>query len=99
MTWIKVLCREYPSVIKQSLAKKEEYTIRKRFCEALHDLGEERSIVTRSADKEGGVMVLNKSDYVIKILYLLSNNRTCERKPDRYAKTEADAFTVQARKV
>ncbi|XP_076057235.1 uncharacterized protein LOC143034772 [Oratosquilla oratoria] len=77
--------------------QKSKYS--RRYKEALHTLSQDDSIIISQADKVGGVIVMNKIDYLDKILDLLNDYTTYERKPDGNADNEAEKFKIEARNI
>ena len=74
-------------------------TIPKRYVHALTELRDNPGILITTADKGGGVVVMNKSDYVDKMNTLLSDNSTYNTQSEGEAKEEASRFNKEARRV
>ena len=83
----------------QALADEEKSVLPRRYREALKKLGKCENIVITQADKGGGVVVLNKNEYVNKMMDLLSDGSTYERKHVGFANSEAEKFKIEARKI
>ena len=83
----------------QALADSERPAIPRRYLKTLQELGKCENIVITHADKGGGVIVMNKNDYVEKMLLLLNDGTTYESKTEGYAKREAEKFKVEARRI
>ena len=75
------------------------YTIPRRYIHALTELRENSGIIITTADKGGGVVVMNKSDYVDKMNTLLSDVDTYTKQSEGEAEKEARSFNKEARKV
>ncbi|XP_076028902.1 uncharacterized protein LOC143017842 [Oratosquilla oratoria] len=82
----------------QAFANNNKYVIPKRFLIALNNLSKDNIIIT-SADKGGGIVIMNKHDYNNKMLDLLNDSETYEKKPSGHAKREGEKFTTKARKI
>ncbi|XP_076065238.1 uncharacterized protein LOC143039251 [Oratosquilla oratoria] len=83
----------------KALAQSNICVIPRRYKEALHTLSQDDSIIISQADKGGGVIVMNKNDYLDKMLDLLNDHTTYERKPDGNADNEAEKFKIEARNI
>ena len=68
-----------------ALANADKCAIPRRYEVALQKLGKDDSIVISRADKGGGVIIMNKIDYIDKMLELLNDPSTYEKKSDTYA--------------
>ena len=64
----------------KALADKEPDKLPKRYMEALKGLAKDTSVVITQADKGGGVVIMNKDDYVNKMNDLLQDCDTYEKK-------------------
>ena len=73
--------------------------IPKRFEKALQDLGSDRSIVITTADKGGGVIIMDKTDYDQKMMDLLNDESSYTKKHDGFNKEEADRFNKEDRSI
>ncbi|XP_076037064.1 uncharacterized protein LOC143022637 [Oratosquilla oratoria] len=82
-----------------ALARSNQCTIPKRYRLALEELGKDDNLIITSADKGGGVVVMNKKDYNDKMLDLLSDTTTYERKYQGHAAMEGENFKKEARKI
>ncbi|XP_076055141.1 uncharacterized protein LOC143033534 [Oratosquilla oratoria] len=80
----------------KALTSSSRCVIPRRFEEALLGLGKDDSIINTQADK-GGVIILNKTDHLDKILDFLGENSTYERQPKGSADNEAESFKIEAR--
>ena len=82
----------------KALADNEPDTIPRRFKLALDSLAKDESIVVTSADKGGGVIVMNKNDYDEKMQNLLSDTTTYRKEKAGFVKRQSDEFNKRARK-
>lgn len=82
-----------------SLSDSKPKVIPKRFEEVLRNLGNNPDIIITTADKGGGVIIMDKTDYDHKMLELLGDRSTYMEKHDGYAKEEAEKFNREARKI
>ena len=81
------------------LAKEEPTGLPRRFEEALKQLGKRNEIIITHADKGGGIVILNKSDYNDKIMNLLNDENTYKKKNHGYITNEALKFNKEVRKI
>ena len=81
------------------LADKECNSLPKRYQEALKDLAKDDSIIITSADKGGGIIIMNKDDYIVKMNELLRDDNVYKKKIKGYAKSESEQFNKNARKI
>ena len=71
----------------------------RRYQVALETLSKDDSVIITQADKGGGIIILDKQEYVRKMEHLLSDTETYEKKQTGDAKKEADKFNKAARKI
>lgn len=83
----------------KALAEKQPNTLPFRYKRALIDLNKNKDIVITQADKGGGVVIMNKSDYVEKMCDLLDDETTYEKMNAGYADNEAKKFKSAVRKI
>ena len=83
----------------KALSDHKPRNIPKRFEKALSDLRKDVNIIITSADKGGGVIIMDKDQYDRKMMELLSDESTYTKKQDGYAKAEADRFNKEVRKI
>ena len=83
----------------KALADKEKNSMPKRYQLALEELAKDQSLVITQADKGGGIIILDKTEYDKKMEELLSDPDTYQKKHSGYAKRESDKFNKEARKV
>ena len=81
------------------LADKECNSLPKRYQEALKDLAKDDSIIITSADKGGGIIIMNKDDYIVKMNELLRDDNVYKKKIKGYAKSESEQFNKNAREI
>ncbi|XP_076045821.1 uncharacterized protein LOC143028065 [Oratosquilla oratoria] len=70
-----------------------------RYISALKELGKDNSIFISQADKGGGVVIMDKADYVRKMEQLLEDEDTYTKKHPGHAKEEAMIFNGKVRKI
>ena len=80
------------------LADKEESSLPRRYHEALESLAKDDSIIITSADKGGGIIIMDRTDYIEKMNDLLKD-KVYEKKKTGYAKAEGEKFNKEARKI
>ena len=83
----------------KALADKESSSLPKRYHGALETLAKDITIVITQADKGGGIIIMDKVEYIRKMEELLSDTETYQKKPAGDAKREADKFNKAARKI
>ena len=83
----------------KAMADSKPKTIPKRFETALRNLGKNKDIIITTADKGGGVIIMDKVDYTRKMMELLTDKSTYEGKYEGFAKEKANEFNKQARKI
>ena len=81
------------------LADKGFSSLPRRYQVALEKLARDDTILITSADKGGGIIIMNKTDYIEKMNELLKDEEVYKKKPKGYAKTESDKFNTSARKI
>ncbi|XP_076030898.1 uncharacterized protein LOC143019081, partial [Oratosquilla oratoria] len=82
-----------------ALANLNRCSIPRRFKVALENLGNDEDLVITSADKGGEVVILNRTDYNIKMMDLLNDTSTYEKKPLGNAEREGLRFKKEARRI
>ncbi|XP_076066117.1 uncharacterized protein LOC143039760 [Oratosquilla oratoria] len=82
-----------------ALANLNRCSIPRRFKIALENLGSDEDLVITSADKGGGVVILNRTDYNIKMMDLLNDTSTYEKKPLGNAEREGIRFKKESRRI
>ena len=83
----------------KALADKEINSIPKRYQEALENLAKDPKIIVTQADKGGGIVILDKTEYEKKMEDLLSDHGTYVKKHAGNAKKEGKLFNRNARKI
>ncbi|XP_076065250.1 uncharacterized protein LOC143039261 [Oratosquilla oratoria] len=71
----------------------------RRYISALKELGKDNSIFISQVDKGGGVVIMDKADYVRKMEQLLEDEDTYTKKRPGHAKEEAMIFNGKVRKI
>ncbi|XP_076067692.1 uncharacterized protein LOC143040485 [Oratosquilla oratoria] len=74
-------------------------TIPRRFQVALEELCNNQDIVVTKADKGGGIVIMNKTEYIRKMEALLSDTNTYRPQTEQQAKDESNIFNKEARKL
>ncbi|XP_063849711.1 uncharacterized protein LOC135093961 [Scylla paramamosain] len=82
-----------------SLASEQPSAIPKRYREALNNLRKDDSVMITKSDKGGGVVIMNKADYSAKMMNLLSDTSTYEKKYQGYNNITSKNFNKEARKI
>ena len=82
-----------------ALAGGTNTTIPKRFRKAFQDLQKDPDIFITTADKGGGVVVMNADDYEAKMRTLLQDRATYENVKQGTCDMKSSTFTRQARKI
>ena len=80
-----------------ALSKEQPSALPRRYRTALNELGRNSDIVITRSDKGGGVVVMNKIDYNEKMMDLLNDTTTYEKKYNGYSATESENFNKNAR--
>ncbi|XP_076037629.1 uncharacterized protein LOC143023045 [Oratosquilla oratoria] len=83
----------------KALANTQYHSIPKRYMKVLNELGRNKELVITQADKGGGIIILDKSDYENKMMELLSDGTTYEEKHHSYAEEKTRKFTSRARQI
>ena len=81
------------------LADKEPSTLPRRYINALENLAVDKNITVTQADKGGGMIIMDSSQYLEKLNELLSDAETYAKKGLGFAKKESINFNKQARKI
>ena len=82
-----------------ALAGEENYSIPERFAKAIDELRNDSSTIITTADKGGGVVIMNYEDYVEKMKTLLLDPNTYRSEKTGTCKIRSDKFNKQARKL
>ncbi|XP_076056373.1 uncharacterized protein LOC143034326 [Oratosquilla oratoria] len=80
-------------------SRKREPAIPRRYTRALKELRDNNDILITTADKGGGIVILDKLDYVRKMEDLLSDPSTYTKQNIGKAKEEAEQFNKTTRKI
>ena len=80
-------------------AKNNNVAIPRRYVRTLSELHNNQDIVVTTADKGGGIVILDKSDYISKMEDLLSDTDTYNKQLYGRAQDEATGFNKDVRKV
>lgn len=83
----------------KALTDKEPEKLPRRYMKALRKLAEDPDVVVTQADKGGGVIIMDKIEYVRKMEEMLSDAATYEKKPAGFTSKSSTAFNQQARKL
>lgn len=83
----------------KALADSEPSTLPKRYLIALEGLAKDETIVITSADKGGGIIILDRQNYEEKMECLLSDKQTYSKKRNGFIKTQGVNFNKKARKI
>ena len=83
----------------KALADKEGNSMPLRYYQALQTLAKDTNIVITQADKGGGIVILDKTEYNQKMQDLLESENTYEGKPDGFAKKSSMSFNKNARRL
>ena len=83
----------------KAIADSEQSALPKRYMVALAGLAKDNTIVISSADKGGGIIILNKSDYDLKMRDLLRDEHTYSKKKTGFIKRHSVDFNRKARSI
>ena len=83
----------------KAISESEQSALPKRYVVALEGLANDNSIMISSADKGGGIIILNKSDYQAKMKSLLDDEQTYAKKNNGFVKRQSVDFNRQTRKI
>ena len=83
----------------KALADKEPDKLPKRYITALKTLANDSSVIITQADKGGGVVIIDKNEYVNKMKELLEDSDTYEKKTSGYIEKLSKKFNQDARKL
>ena len=83
----------------KALADSEPDKLPRRYMRALKSLPDDPSIVITPTDKGGGVVIINKTDYVTKMKELLNDNATYTKKSSGFVDKISKKFNKDARKL
>lgn len=81
------------------LSDQEGGTLPRRYHKALDELAKDESIIITSADKGGGIVIMDRSDYLEKMNDLLKDGNVYQKKKEGYSKQKGEQFNKQARKI
>ena len=87
------------TVCMTALASIQISAIPRRFEIALQELQKDPSILITTADKGGGVVIMNIDDYITKMKSLLQDHTTYESVKQGTCSAKSNTFTRQARKI
>ena len=83
----------------KALADKEPNSLPRRYIRALRNIANDSSVVVTQADKGGGVIIMDKQQYVAKMNEMLSDSETYEKKPAGYTEKQSKLFNQKTRKI
>lgn len=83
----------------KAMADSEPNALPKRYLTALEVLAKDDSIIITTADKGGGVILLDKSDYDEKMRVLLGDKDTYVKKRRGFIKSQSVSFNKKARAI
>ena len=83
----------------QALKKEEPPGLPRRFKEALTKLSDQKDIIITQADKGGGIVILDKMDYINKMNDLLNDTETYRETRNGFTLEKATEFTKEARTI
>ena len=84
-------------ILTVALNEPSSPTLPKRYIQALRDLSKDNNIRVTSADKGGGVVILDSATYIEKMNDLLNDENTYERVPHTEAEKETNDFIHKTR--
>lgn len=80
-----------------ALASEQPSAIPRRYRVTLNNLGKDDNIVITKSDK--GVHIMNRADYNMNMMNLLSDTSTYEKKYQRYNNAASEDLKKEARKI
>ena len=83
----------------KALADRQPSSMPKRYMRALQNLANDDSVVVTQADKGGGVIIMDKQQYVTKMNEMLSDVEVYEQKPAAHAEKQSQMSNKEARKI
>ena len=83
----------------KALADQEPDKLPRRCMKALKSLADDSAITITQADKGGGVVILDTTEYIRKMNDLLKDNKTYTKKEPGYIEKASKRFNQEARKV
>ena len=83
----------------KAMANNEPNALPRRFIRAIENLSKDKSIIVLSADKGGGVIVMDQKDYDEKMQNLLDDSETYRKERTGYVKARSEEFNKKARKL
>ena len=83
----------------KALADQEPDKVPRSYMKALKSLSDDLSVVITQADKGGGVVIIDKADYVNKMNVLLDDKATYKKKTPGFIEKESKKFNQEARKL
>ena len=81
------------------LADKEPNSLPRRYIKVLEGLAEDKTIIVTQADKGGGVIIMDSTQYLDKLNDLLADAETYEKMKPDFTKEQSVSFNKKARKV
>ena len=81
------------------LADKEPESLPKRYLKALEGLAEDKNVIVTQADKGGGVIIMDSSEYLRKLSDLLTDAETYAKKEAGFGAKQSKQFNKSARKI
>ena len=83
----------------KALADQQPSSLPRRYVRALRNLANDDSVVMTQADKGGGVIIIDKDQYVAKMNEMLNDTETYEKKPAGHNEKQGKLFNQKARKI
>ena len=83
----------------KALADDENRSIPRRYLRALQALAKDNTIVVTQADKGGGLVIIDSSEYCEKMRELLSDRDTYQKSPKNFVQKASQAFNKNVRSV
>ena len=83
----------------KALTDQEPDKLPRRYMTALKTLANDPSIIITQADKGGGIVLIDRADYVKKMNALLQDSDTYEKKAPGYVEKLSKKFNQEARKI
>ena len=78
------------------LADKEPNSLPRRYIKALEGLAEDKTIIVTQADKGGGVIIMDSSQYLDKLNDLLADAETYEKMKPDFTKEQSVSFNKKS---
>ncbi|XP_043197909.1 uncharacterized protein LOC122368238 [Amphibalanus amphitrite] len=83
----------------KALSDKQPGSLPRRYLKALRDLANDSGIIVTQADKGGGIVIMDRAQYIQKMQDLLSDKDTYEKKGSGFNDKENKVFNKEARKI